>query len=585
MTAPADSIYQLCIRDRYAGSKSSPDRFYIVDIHSSQPDYELIAFESIASADGVLPVTTGAVSVRRGGRYEIPVYIVREDGHNSAVNVTAEDLPQGVTCAPATIAPGKSGTKLLLEADADAPEATVPIRIAGESGDLKRDAHVATLLYNGVNGLPRTARLTNALLLNVMKDSQPFTVKFGLTEAVMHQDQQLLVPVTLTRRDGFNGKVDLAFIGQPGNVDVPAVSFAPDVTTATARLFFKENAAAGPAQLLAYATGPVKYRRNPWMAERAHAGVAETQTLIEQQQKILDDANGATAGINAEIAGTTDSIAALRQQLESGQAGIAQLKEKIAAATGDQGTALVAIQKVQKAQLDAATAVQEANGQLGALETASKALESAATELAKVTTEIADQTDQLRSSMQQAMENLKQREAAESGLSQLQEKLKQAQATAAAAQKTQDELSAQKTKADEAAKAADEASKAKDVNVRAVATAVELQVFATPGKITAAVPGGGAIKRGASIEVPVTIARKNGFAGVVEVSLVLPDGSGLTAAIINIPADQTQGKVTITAAAEATVADIANTVLRATTTEFKGRPASFDVPVTLKVTE
>ncbi|MEO2033236.1 MAG: hypothetical protein ABGZ35_14235, partial [Planctomycetaceae bacterium] len=415
--------------------------------------------------------------------------------------------------------------------------------------------------------------------------SQPFTLKFGLTEAVMHQDQQLLGPVNLTRRDGFNGKVDLAFIGQPGNVDVPAVSFAPDVTTATARLFFKENAAAGPAQLLAYATGPVKYRRNPWMAERAHAGVAETQTLIEQQQKILDDANGATAGINAEIAGTTDSIAALRQQLESGQAGIAQLKEKIAAATGDQGTALVAIQKVQKAQLDAATAVQEANGQLGALETASKALESAATELAKVTTEIADQTDQLRSSMQQAMENLKQREAAESGLSQLQEKLKQAQATAAAAQKTQDELSAQKTKADEAAKAADEASKAKDVNVRAVATAVELQVFATPGKITAAVPGGGAIKRGASIEVPVTIARKNGFAGVVEVSLVLPDGSGLTAAIINIPADQTQGKVTITAAAEATVADIANTVLRATTTEFKGRPASFDVPVTLKVTE
>ena len=110
-------------------------------------------------------------------------------------------------------------------------------------------------------------------------------------------------------------------------------------------------------------------------------------------------------------------------------------------------------------------------------------------------------------------------------------------------------------------------------------------IFATPGKITAAVPGGGAIKRGASIEVPVTIARKNGFAGVVEVSLVLPDGSGLTAAIINIPADQTQGKVTITAAAEATVADIANTVLRATTTEFKGRPASFDVPVTLKVTE
>ena len=85
--------------------------------------------------------------------------------------------------------------------------------------------------------------------------------------------------------------------------------------------------------------------------------------------------------------------------------------------------------------------------------------------------------------------------------------------------------------------------------------------------------------------MPVTIARKSGFAGAVEVSLVVPDGTGLTAGSVSIAADQTQGTVTITAAAEATVADIANAVLRATTTEFKGRPASFDVPVALKVTE
>jgi hypothetical protein len=110
-------------------------------------------------------------------------------------------------------------------------------------------------------------------------------------------------------------------------------------------------------------------------------------------------------------------------------------------------------------------------------------------------------------------------------------------------------------------------------------------VYATPGKITAAVPGDGVIKRGASIEVPVTIVRKNGFAAAVDITVVLPDGSGLSAAAINIPADQTEGKITIAAAAEAVVADVANAVVRATTTEFKGRPASFDAPVTLKVTE
>lgn len=585
LTAPADGIYQLRIRDQYAGSRSSPDRFFILDVHSPQPDYELIAFESIASTDGKAPVTTGAVSIRRGGHYEVPVYVIREDGHNDAITVTAEDLPAGVTCSPAVIAAGKAATKLLLQAADDAPETTTPIRIHGRSGSLERDAHVATLLHAGVNGLPRSGRLASALLLNVMKDPQPFTVRFGLTEAVMHQDQQLLIPVTLTRRNGFNGKVDVAFTGQPGNVDVAAVSFAPDVTTATARLFFKENAGVGAAQLLAYATGPVKYRRNPWMAERAHARVAEAQKELEQQQKLVADATAAMQAVDAEVKTAGESIAALKKQLETGQAEITQLKQKIAAATGEQGTALAAIQKLQQAQLTAASTIETADAPLDALESASKNLEAAAAELTKVTTEIAGQTEQLKSSVQQAMDNRKQREAAEAGLAALQKKLQQAQAAAAAAQKKQDAATARKTKADEAAKAADEATKPKDVTVRAVTTAVELSVFATPGKITAAVPGGGAVKRAASIEVPVTIARKNGFAGAVDVTLVVPDSSGLTAAAVNIPADQTQGKITITAAAEAPVADVAHAVLRATTADFKGRAASFDVPVTLKVTE
>ena len=585
LTAPADSIYQLRVRDRYAGSRTSPDRFFVVDVHSPQPDYELIAFESIASTDGTLPVTTGAVSLRRGGHYEVPVYVIREDGHNSEISITAEDLPAGVTCVPTVIPEGKSTTRLLLQAADDAAEVTLPIRISGTSGDLKRDAHVATLLYGGINGLPRSGRLTHRLLLNVMKDAQPFTVSFGMAEAVLHQDQQLLIPVTLTRRDGFNGKVDVAFSGQPANVDVPAVSFAPDVVTATARLFFKENAAVGSAQLLAFATGPVKYRRNPWMAERAHAGVAEAQKQVELQQKILSDATAAMARINTEVKTAADSVAALKKQLQSGQGQITHLKQKITAATGDQGTAFTAIKTLQQAQLNAATSVETTDTPLDTLEIASTALELATAELVKVTTEIAGQTVQLTAAIEKAKENAKQRAAAQAGLTLLQEKLKQAQAAATAAQQKQEQLTAQKTKADETAKAADEASKAKEITVRTIATPVQLSVYATPGKITAAVPGDGVIKRGASIEVPLTIVRKNGFSAAVDITVVLPDSSGLSAAAINIPADQTEGKITIAAAAEAPVGDIANAVVRATTTEFKGRPASFDAPVTLKVTE
>ncbi len=446
LTAPADGVYQIRVRNRYASAEASPDQYFVVEVVAPVPGYELIAFESIASTDGTLPVTTGAVSLRRGGHYELSVYVLREGGHNAAIHVTATDLPAGVSCLPAVIPPGKPGTKLLLQAADDATEITVPIKIVGTSGDMTRESHVATLLNGGVNGLPRAGRLTHGLLLNVMKDIQPFTVKFGLAEAVIHQDQQLLIPVTLTRRDGFSGKVDVAFTGQPANVDVPAVSFAPDVTSATARLFFKENAAIGPTQLLAYATGPVKYRRNPWLAERAHASVAEAHKQVEEQTKQVDAAAAAMQAVNEEVKTATASIDTLKQQLTAGQAEIAQLKEKITLATGDQGTALAAIRNLQQAQLTAAATVETTDIPLDALTVASKELESAAAALVKVAEEVTAQTDQLKMAMERTKINLEEQVAAQASLAALQEKLKQAQAAVTAAQQKQEQLSAAKAK-------------------------------------------------------------------------------------------------------------------------------------------
>lgn len=585
LTAPADGVYQLRLIDRYAKSQPIANRLYVLHVQEPQSGFDLIAYESIASADGTAPVTTGAMSIRRGGHYEVPVYVLRRGGHNAAITVTATDLPAGVSCLPATIHPGKSSTRLLLQAADGAPETTVPIRITGTSGDISQDARTATLLHGATNGLPRTGRIASSLVLNVMKDNQPFTVKFGLSEAVMHQDQQLLIPVTLTRRDGFNGKVDVAFAGQPGNVDAAALSFAPDITSLTAKLFFKENAAAGAAQLLAYATGPVKYRRNPWKAERAHAHVATVQQQAEAQQKLVAEATANAERVTAEIKTATDVIATAKAQQEATREEVAALKQKAAVATGDQSAVLAALRKLQEAQLAAATSAENADVDPSALQTASDNLKKAAEELARASAEVAADTDQLNGAVAKALMYRQQRANAETDLAAVQVRLEMAQAAAAAAQKKQEQLTAEKAKADEAAKAADESTKPADVNVRQISTLVELQVFATPGKITAAVPDGGAIKRGTSIEVPVTIDRKNGFAGAVTVALEIPESSGISAAAVEIPADQTQGKILIAAKADAAVAEISHVVLRANTPDFKGRPASFDVPIPVKVTE
>ena len=115
---------------------------------------------------------------------------------------------------------------------------------------------------------------------------------------------------------------------------------------------------------------------------------------------------------------------------------------------------------------------------------------------------------------------------------------------------------------------------------------VALTVHATPGKIAATVPNGGAIKKGAKVDVKLTLTRKNKFAGPVQVALLHPTGvTSVSSNTIDIAPDKTEATLTLTAAADAAVGDIANAVIRATVADFNGRKAQFDAPVALKVTE
>ena len=596
LAVPADGLYQLRVADRFADDRQHPERVFVAEIRDTKTGFELVAFESIPSVDGKTPAGTGAVSLRRGGHCEVPVYVFRQGGHNAPIAVTAEDLPEGVTCVPAVIPPGKPSTLLILRAAADCPETTVPIRIIGTSGDISREAHVATLVHAGTNGLPRTARIAASLILNVMKDVQPFTVTIDTERVVVHQNGQVLLPLTLNRYGGFKGKVDVTFEGQPGNTNIGAVSFAPDATTAVARLYFpakdssgpyagKGPAAPGRYQLVARATAKVSYRRNPWKAERAHARVADLQKQIEQQSQAAAAAEAEAQQAAAQVQAANTKIAEMEKQAAAQQQSVAQLREQLTKAADQQSALFTALRQLQQAQtgIDKSAASSAASAE--ALTAAAQELQAASQAFREAASEIGERTEQLRKAVVQVAETRRLLSELSARRAASQKKQQQAQAAAAAAKKKQEQLTAEKTQAEQAAKAADEAAKPKDVNVRTVTTPVDLQVFAAAGKITAAVPNGGAVKRGTSVEIPVTITRLNGFQGPVQVTLEAPSGHGLSAAPVDIPADQNQGTVVVAAAPDAAPGDVPHAVLRASTPDFQGRPAAFDIPISVKVTE
>ena len=101
-------------------------------------------------------------------------------------------------------------------------------------------------------------------------------------------------------------------------------------------------------------------------------------------------------------------------------------------------------------------------------------------------------------------------------------------------------------------------------------------------KLTAAVPNGGNVKRGTKLDIKVTVKREKGFAGPIRISLPLPPGvTDLSAPAVDIPADKTDGSLSITVGPNATEGQLANMVVRAEM-EFNGK-AQVDAPVAVKV--
>lgn len=593
LNTPDDGTYQVRLADRFAASRGAADLTWTVVIRRQTPDFRVVVFDSLASTDGKVPPGAGAVSLRKGGTYQVPVYAYRSGGHNEEIILTVEGLPEGVSCASAKIPAGSSTASLVFSAAADCSEVTAPVRVLCSSNiggqPVQTPAKVATLVHDGVNGLARTARVSGSILVSVMRDEEPFYLQPAIASAEVSQDQQLLIPLKLSRRAGFDNKVDVAFTGQPGNVDVPKVAIEKGTDTFLARLFFKENAATGPATLTLYTTGQVPYRRKPWLVDEANRKVAAANQKLETANKALADSKAAAEAGARKVTELATMLKTLEQQLVAEQTGVTTVQQTLKAAVAKKAEASKQLLALEQ-KLAAAAASQQSGGD--ELDAAIKAVEAANAAVAEARKPVESLTAELKTLTAQVVEKqkvvaakTKQVADAKAAMTAQQQAVEKAMAAVKTAETNLKAGEAEKKAAEAAVKQATDASKPQNKNYRAVAVPVNLVVHTTPGKIAAAVPNGGAIKKGTSAQVKVTLTRKNNFAGPVKVSLSLPEGAtAVTSDTIEIAADQTEGMLTLTAAGDAAAADIAHAVIRATA-EFNGRQASFDAPIALKVTE
>ncbi len=230
-SVPADGTYKVMVSTREAGVQFGVRDQYVLRIAKENPDFRL----------AVMPLTPhipDAGTVAKGGAACFTVFVFRFDGFNDAIELSADNLPEGVTCPPQVIGAGQTRGALVLVADKDAADWQGFVTIRAKSGDLEHTARPFTVTWP-VIGLqpgqppPNTPMITRmdrgpGMALAVRGEA-PFTLTPAVTEMTVRPGGKLDVTLKVSRDPKFKEAIQL-FAATPnfgprqqGNQPLPPV--------------------------------------------------------------------------------------------------------------------------------------------------------------------------------------------------------------------------------------------------------------------------------------------------------------------------------------------------------------------------
>jgi hypothetical protein len=506
----------------------------------------------------------------------------------------------------ATQAGEKAAIEKLIAGGAKVAETQAALQAAKTAADaavaqVDHSARIATVIWSTANNRPAVSRIAREFPIGISKEAASYEIRPQMAKAEVRQGGLVLVPVKLERRNGFDGEVQVAINGKPGNANIDAANFKfeKDKNEFLLPLFVKDNSPPDSYAVYLTGTAQVSYRRNPEKADREKAAfdaqAAIAKTAQDAAQKATDEKN--TANQKA-----TEAAQKLQQDQQTQQTAANALK----VATDQVQAAKTTKDAADKKATDTATALKQSDDALAAAKkaleadanneglkqavttaeqtaaNAKTAADTAATEQANATKALADLETAAKTADEankKALEAIKLAETAKTDADIAKAAAEKAEQDAQNAAKNEEE---KRKQAEQRSNQAAQAAAAKNLNFTPNSSPIVVVVKPAPIKLSASVANGGQVKRGEKLEIKTAITRQNSFTGPVTLSLVLPPGvAGLSAEATPVPADKNEGMLTITAAADAMEGELKNIVVRANC-DFDG-PAAVDSLVVLKV--
>ena len=240
-----DAAYRVQVRDLFAATRRDPANVYRLSIRHESPDFRLLAItEPPPTKDDDRSAAPRSALIRGGGTIPIKVIAFRRDGFAGDIEISAENLPAGVTCYPTKILAGKNDGIVLLTASEAAARWIGPIRIIGKAhigeADVAREARGGAVLWTvpDFNNEPVQARLTRDFTLAV-SGTEPAPISVDPVEDKVWEvaaGAKLEIPLRITRRGEFKEPLSLRGAGAPGIETLPPIAIDPAAASVTATL-------------------------------------------------------------------------------------------------------------------------------------------------------------------------------------------------------------------------------------------------------------------------------------------------------------------------------------------------------------
>lgn len=271
---PENGLYRVTVLDAFHALATQPRLPYRLVIHTPVPHFQLVMHPvAPPSADpNQRPAHAWTTFLRRGETIPIRVLAFRREGFDGEIELSATNLPVGVTATPTRLYAGQNTATVLLQASDDAPPWVGAISVDGRSGNgaemLRRRASAASILWNvgDFNIEPVLSRPTRGLYAAVSAhESAPVVLAAGASSSIEAEEGAAVsIPLRIARQGEFKGELKLKTYGHPeleklGELVVPA-----NATNATLEIKLSERKLpVGRHSLYLQGLTQGKYRNQP----------------------------------------------------------------------------------------------------------------------------------------------------------------------------------------------------------------------------------------------------------------------------------------------------------------------------------